>query len=151
MEWLSSLPHCALYGKPVLGALHVFGDLGTFLAYCMIPIAIEIVRYKKKMPFGFLAFLFASFIFLCGFGHLLAAVTTMTGSPTWYWWEGINKSVTALVSLATAAYAFKLVPVIVGMPTQAQYQELQYIVQLYRDAEKWRRFGKPLQDESPSL
>jgi hypothetical protein len=144
IEWFSTFSHCALYGQPILAFLHFFGDAGTFFAYVLIPIAIEIVRRKRQIPFNGLAMLFAGFIFLCGFGHFLATITMTTGDPTWYWIEGINKWLTAVVSLVTAVYCFKLIPVIENMPSAQQYQELQKVVKLYRDAERWRQFGVPL-------
>jgi hypothetical protein len=143
VDWLSTLPHCLLYGRPLLGALHLAGDVATFAAYMLIPFAIEKVRCAKNLPFNFLAILFAAFIFLCGFGHLLAAISTVTGALSAYWVEGINKAITGAVSLATAAYMVKLIPEIIQIPTPDQWQELKKLVDQYRAAERWRLFGKP--------
>ena len=149
MEWLSTLPHCLLYGRPVLGALHLVGDVATFAAYMLIPFAIEKVRRMRELPFNFLAVLFAAFICLCGFGHLLTVVSTVTGALPAYWVEGVNKALTGAVSLATAAYMIKLIPEIMKIPTPDQWQELKKLVQQYRDMERWRLFGKPGEEKAP--
>jgi hypothetical protein len=143
IEWLSTLPHCLLYGRPLLGAFHLAGDVATFAAYMLIPFAIEKVRRVKELPFNGLAVLFAAFIGLCGFGHLLTSIATVTGSLPVYWVEGINKALTGVVSLATAAYMIKLIPEIIKIPTPDQWQELKKLVDQYREAERWRLFGKP--------
>jgi hypothetical protein len=57
VSWLSTLPHCALYGKPILAGLIVIGNLGIWLAYMAIPIAIEIVRKRRGLPYNGLAVL----------------------------------------------------------------------------------------------
>jgi hypothetical protein len=143
VEWLSTLPHCLLYGRPLLGAFHLAGDVATFAAYMLIPLAIEKVRRVKELPFNGLAVLFAAFIGLCGLGHLLTAFSTVSGALPAYWLEGINKALTGAVSLATAAYMIKLIPEIIKIPTPDQWQELKRVVQQYREAERWRLFGKP--------
>jgi hypothetical protein len=143
VSWLETLPHCALYGKPVLAALHVFGDLGTGLAYMAIPIAIEHVRARRRIPFSFLAVLFAAFIFLCGAGHFLNAASMLTGTPAVYWLEGANKFLTAIVSLLTAYYAILIIPKLVAIPSAEQWDKALETIQNYRNAEAWRQLGKP--------
>jgi hypothetical protein len=143
VEWLSSLPHCLLYGRPFLSALHLAGDMATFAAYMLIPFAIEKVRRMRELPFNFLAVLFAAFICLCGFGHLFTVVSTVSGALPAYWVEGINKALTGAVSLATAAYMIKLIPELIKIPTPNQWQELNKLLEDYRDREHWRLFGRP--------
>lgn len=117
--------------------------MATFTAYMLIPLAIEKVRRVRELPFNFLAVLFIAFIALCGFGHLLASISTVTGALPAYWAEGINKALTGIISLATAFYLIKLIPEIIEIPTPDQWRELQRLVKDYRDIERWRLFGKP--------
>ncbi len=136
---LATLPHCAVYGKPVLAGLHVYGDLGVFLAYLAIPIAIEVVRRRKNLHYNGLAILFATFIAACGLGHLLDAWAMTTASPMAYWLEGINEAFTAIVSLFTAYYAFTLVPTLVKLPLAPEWELMKIRIKIYEDRERQRQ------------
>jgi hypothetical protein len=143
-EWLSTLPHCAIFGKPLLASLHIAGDFLTALSYALIPVAIAYVWIKRDFPFNSLAILFGLFITLCGLGHALSIWSMTTGTPTAYWVEGSNKILIGIISILTAMYGFYIIPRLMRIPTPAQWEEALEIIKLYRDAEKWRRFGKPL-------
>jgi two-component system sensor histidine kinase/response regulator len=143
IDFLSTVPHCALYGQPVVAGFHFFGNLMIFLAYMAIPIAIEIVRRLRGIKFNALAALFALFIFLCGFGHLLNIGAMLSANLGWYWAVGLNDVLTGLVSLGTAIYAFKLIPTLMKIPTPEQHELMQETLEVYRDAERWRQTGKP--------
>ena len=142
MNWLSTLPHCALYGKPLMAGLLVFGNIGTWIAYMAIPIAIEIVRRKRGIPFNYLAGMFAAFILLCGLGHFLDSWAMLTGSPLAYWLEGFNSAATALVSLVTAFYCFHLMPGFLSYPTAHEWKLMKVRLKIYEDRER-NRHGLP--------
>jgi hypothetical protein len=143
IEFLSTVPHCALYGKPIQVTLHLFGDLLTGTAYMAIPVVIEIVRRQKGLPFNRLALCFALFIALCGTGHFINVVTMLTGTAWSYWWRGINDALTGIVSWATAIYSIRLIPMLLRLPTLAEWETERKVLDDYRDAERWRLLGKP--------
>jgi hypothetical protein len=143
LDFLSTIPHCSFFGKPWLTGLHLLGSLMVFGAYMALPIAIEIVRRLKGLPFNGLAAMFALFIMLCGFGHLINTAAMITNANEWHWIETVNGLLTGIVSIATAIYAFKLIPTMMKVPTPEQYEFQQEVLQTYRDAEKWRQHGKP--------
>ena len=117
--WQFSLVyHCQLYGKPLLVALHIAGDLATFIAYVTIPIAILIVMRRRDLKFTRLAALFAAFIVSCGFGHLIDVITLYYPIP---WGEAAIKIATGAVSLVTAILAVMLVPVIISQDDWLQH------------------------------
>lgn len=144
IEVLATVPHCQFYGRPVLAGLHFLGNLGIFAAYMLIPLAIEYVCRQRGIPFNRLAACFAAFIFLCGFGHLLLMISLFSPGPTWVWARTVNDLLTALVSMATAAYIFALVPVLLRMPTIAQHDDAVRTLAQYRETEAWRQHGKPI-------
>jgi hypothetical protein len=151
LEFLSTVPHCALYGQPVIAALHLLGNLMIFFAYMAIPIAIEIVRRLRGIKFNALAALFAMFIFLCGLSHLLNIGAMLSTKLGWYWAVGLNDVLTGLVSIGTAIYAFKLIPIMMEIPTPEQHALAQETIAVYKDAQemarrdmqRWREAGKP--------
>lgn len=142
-NWLGEVPHCYLYGKPALVLLHLVGDLGTCMAYMLIPLAIETVRRMRELPFSWLAASFSAFIFFCGFGHFLG-IMVMTQGNGWYWVEGGNKLLTFMVSIYTAWRLFQLVPVFIRIPTPDEHEdvlraneEARRKVALYEEPIKW--------------
>jgi PAS domain S-box-containing protein len=106
--------YCLLW-KPWLVVLHAMSDILIFAAYFAIPIAIWIfIRKRPTLPLQNLAWLFAAFILLCGLTHLINLVTL--------WWpiyetQGVIKLATALVSVATAAAIFPLIPKALAIPS----------------------------------
>ena len=143
IEFLSTVPHCALYGRPMLAALHLIGNGMIFFAYMALPVAIEIVRRLKGIKFNALAALFAMFIFSCGMGHLMNIGAMLSANEEWYWAAGLNDVLTGLVSISTAIYAFKLIPIVMGIPTPEQHAFDLELIETYRDLEHYRQFGKP--------
>jgi hypothetical protein len=117
--WWTQVLHCQLYGQPWLIASHVVGGLGTFAAYVMIPLAILRIITERGMEFDYLAGLFAAFILMCGFGHLLDVISLWYPMP---WITGVQSVLTAIVSAFTAWYCFRLIPVVVKFPTPEQWE-----------------------------
>jgi hypothetical protein len=143
IEFLSTVPHCALYGKPIQVTLHLFGDLLAGTAYMAIPVVIEIVRRQKGLPFNRLALCFAMFIALCGTGHFIYMLTMLTGATWAYWLQGANAALTGIVSWATAIYSMRLIPMLLRLPTLSEWETEQHVLDNYRQHERWMRLGKP--------
>jgi two-component system sensor histidine kinase/response regulator len=141
--FLSTTSHCAMYGKPWLVLTHVVGNMLVFLAYVWIPLSIWIVMQARGMKFTALAWLFAAFILLCGLGHLWHLGTVFSGSQAWYWWRSSWDIVTGIVSITTAVYCWKLIPVLMRIPTPEEHEANKETIELYRDAERWRQLGRP--------
>jgi hypothetical protein len=133
VSWLSTLPHCAIYGKPILAGFLVIGNLGIWLSYMAIPIAIEIVRRRRGLPYNGLAVLFAAFIMLCGLGHLLDTFSMATGAGWTYWLTGLVKAATAIISLITAYCCLRLIPQLVEYPTAHDWKLMLIRLKIYED------------------
>jgi diguanylate cyclase (GGDEF)-like protein/PAS domain S-box-containing protein len=111
--------YCLLW-QPWLVAMHAGSDLLIFAAYCAIPVAIwSFLRRRKDLKLRALVVLFAMFILLCGLTHLIAAITLWL--PI-YEFQGWVKVATAVVSVATAAIIFPLVPKALAIPGPNQMQ-----------------------------
>jgi hypothetical protein len=50
---------------------------------------------------------------------------------------------TAVISLAAAAYCFRLIPVIISLPSRQHWIDAVQELERYREMELWRRMGKP--------
>ncbi len=103
------MPHgnCYLWQTPLVG-LHAVSDILIALAYFSIPaLLFYFVRKRQDVPFSNVFVLFAAFIVLCGFGHLLEVWTLWHPA---YWLSGIEQAATAVVSCYTAAAMVTLLP-----------------------------------------
>ena len=115
-------PHgfCLLW-EPWLVWTHVLANVGIGLAYFSIPVAlVRFVRRRRDLAFKPVFGLFAAFILLCGAGHWADLLTL--------WWplyrvEGAVKAATALVSVATAAALWPLLPRALALPSPARMRE----------------------------
>jgi PAS domain S-box-containing protein len=115
------LPHgiCLLW-RPDLVALHAISDTVIALSYFSIPLAIvTFVRRRRDFDYSGVAVLFAAFIILCGTTHL--AAVGMLWYP-YYGLDGMLKFATALVSAATAAVLWPLIPRLLAVPSPAAMQ-----------------------------
>lgn len=110
------MPHGMCYmWEPGLVWLHVISDALIFLAYISIPVTlVYILKIRSDLIFSKITALFGAFVLLCGFTHLIAVYTVWNGA---YWFSGTVKSITALVSVATAYMLWKLVPTLKEIPT----------------------------------
>ncbi len=116
MQRISYLPHSVcLRGNHSLIMLHVWSDLLIAFSYLLIPACavlflLRVYRsqeyrdflFQKRLPIGILT---ALFVFACGAGHALNALTFFC--PV-YWVEGWWKLLTGIVSLTTALVLAKL-------------------------------------------
>lgn len=107
------MPHgyCFLW-RPELVWLHVIADLTIALSYFAIPLTIAIIlrKRKRKLPFEWVFWMFAAFIFFCGLTHIIEMIAIW--KPIYYI-EGLLKVLTAAISLATAIVMFPLIPVLI--------------------------------------
>ncbi|USD29120.1 PAS domain S-box protein [Pseudoalteromonas sp. SCSIO 43201] len=113
--------HCYLW-QPHLLWTNVISDILIATAYFSIPMAIII--YAKQRPDvgkNWVFVLFCSFITLCGLTHLIGVYTVWHGA---YGIHGISKAATALISMITAVYLFRLIPSAVAIPTPNQFHSI---------------------------
>jgi len=110
------MPHgsCFLWNPPLLWLI-VIANAVTAIAYFSIPITLAYFTHKRKdVDFKWLIFLFSAFIFACGVTHVLAIVTIWV--PI-YWVSGIAITITAIVSVLTAIFLWKLIPQALLIPS----------------------------------
>lgn len=126
-EWLLSpeglTPHgFCLTWAPGLLWLHAGSDAVTGLAYLSIPLAlIRFVKLRPDLAYHWVGYLFGAFILACGLTHILAIYTLWVPA---YGVEGLVKLVTALLSIATAAILWPLIPKLVALASPTQLREL---------------------------
>lgn len=97
---------------------HFVSDLLIAAAYYSIPIGLlYFVRKRRDLAFHWMFVLFAAFILSCGTNHVF---------NVWALWQplyrldGIVKAVTALLSVATAAILWPLIPRALALPSPDQ-------------------------------
>ena len=111
--------HCYLWYPEILWT-HVVADTVTAAAYYSIPISIVLfVRKRKDIEFRAVPILFSAFIFLCGSTHLFAIFTIWNG---YYGWQGLLKALTAIVSIATAIFVWRLLPLAISIPSRHELE-----------------------------
>lgn len=109
------MPHgfCIAW-NPQLLAMHVISDLLIALAYFSIPVGIVYVARKRPdTTFQPIYYLFAGFILACGITHVMGIVTLWY--PVYYF-EGLTKVATAIVSVATAVFVLPKLKHIMALP-----------------------------------
>lgn len=141
-SWFDSadfLPHGYCYlNRADLIWLHVISDLGIALAYFMIPMSMLyfLRRSSARLSFTWAVALFAAFIVLCGTGHLLDILVIW---KPYYWLQGWEHALTAVVSLATAIAILPLIPRLLTMRSseelEAANQRLREEIKLREGAE----------------
>src|SRR6478672_13701814 len=134
--------HCGRWSAQ-LGWTHIISDLAIFGAYAAIPavLAYFIVR-RRDMPFPSIFWLFAAFIFACGFGHFVEA--TIFWHP-WYRFAALVKVCTAIVSWSTVIALVPLVPRALALPGLAAVNR-----QLQKEIQERKR-GEQQQEETEEL
>lgn len=109
--------HCYMWQPHILWT-NVIADLFIATAYFSIPIAL-IIFANKRPDIGYrrVVWLFSLFILCCGITHLFSIVTIWQGL---YGWHGVLKSMTAVVSVITAIYLYRILPSLVSISTPKQ-------------------------------
>lgn len=96
------------------GWLHIGADVAVWGAYTTIPLILAyFVLQRKDIPLPRIFWLFAAFIFACGFTHLLDAFM--------FWWpayrfSGIAKLTTAIVSWMAVGALIQVTPIALRLP-----------------------------------
>jgi signal transduction histidine kinase/CheY-like chemotaxis protein len=109
--------HCGIWSDGE-GWLHILSDIAVFGAYTAIPVVLAyFVLRKRDVPFPRIFWLFAAFIFSCGFGHLLEAI--IFWHPI-YRFAGLIKLMTATVSWATVIALVPIIPKALHLPGLAK-------------------------------
>jgi chemotaxis family two-component system sensor kinase Cph1 len=100
--------HCGVWTN-LHGWLYIGSDLLIWLAYFTMPIIIfsYVSKRKQVIKYSGIYLLFAAFILLCGTTHFLDAV--MFWVPM-YRLNTLIRILTAIVSLLTVYYLFKIIP-----------------------------------------
>jgi two-component sensor histidine kinase len=125
LDWLLNptglTPHgFCLSWAPGLVALHAGSDVVIGLAYLSIPLAIAaFVKRRPDLKYSWVAYLFVAFILACGATHLMAILTLWVPA---YGIEGLIKLVTAILSIATAALLWPLIPKAAALPSAAELE-----------------------------
>ena len=97
-----------------LGWTHIVSDLAIFGAYAAIPAALAyFVIRRRDIPFQGVFWLFAVFIFSCGFAHFVEA--TVFWHP-WYRFAAVIKVFAALTSCATVVALVSILPRALRLP-----------------------------------
>lgn len=147
---ITLIPHgyCIAW-QPGLVAALVIGNLLIALAYFTIPLVIlRFIRQRKDIDFKYLHWLFAGFIVTCGITHLLHVVELWY--PVYYL-EAWMDILTAVVSVVASILLWKLLPMLVSLPSSNQLQaandELKKVSDELRDKEtQLRSLGDSLPD-----
>ena len=116
---MTQLPHGYCYfWDPGLIWLHAISDLLIGAAYLAIPLLLyRFLKQRADVPFNWMVWCFALFIFACGATHLMGVVNIWI--PSW-WTSGAVKAVTAAASIPTAVLLYRLTPQLVTLPSPTQ-------------------------------
>jgi two-component system, sensor histidine kinase and response regulator len=105
------MPHgnCILWTPSILWT-YVTSDALTALAYYSIPSTlIYIAWYRNDLQFRQIYLMFGAFILACGTTHILAII--LLWQPI-YWLDAIMHAITALLSIATATFLIRMIPLL---------------------------------------
>tara|TARA_R110002072_G_scaffold85210_4_gene192762 strand:- start:1554 stop:2504 length:951 start_codon:yes stop_codon:yes gene_type:complete len=123
--------HCFLWREDLL-FMHVVGDLTTAIAYIIIPVVlVRLVLARRDLRFNSLFLLFAGFILFCGLTHIVGVINIWHG---YYYIEGVAKIATGLISITTAIVLWRLLPVLVALPSRLDMKARMEELQQARDA-----------------
>lgn len=128
-DWLLNPAGLTAHGfclswAPGLIALHAGSDAVIGLAYFSIPLALAwFVRERRDLEpeHRGVVVLFVAFILACGTTHLFSILTLWVPA---YGIEGLVKALTAMLSIATAAALWPLVPHLLALPSPTQLRAL---------------------------
>ncbi|MDZ5650773.1 sensor histidine kinase [Nitrospirillum sp. BR 11828] len=132
---------------PGLIWLHAGSDAIIGLSYFSIPLTLAwFVRKRGDLAYRWVGHLFMAFILACGLTHMLSVVTLWVPA---YGVEGLEKLVTALLSVATAVMLWPVVPRVLALPTPAQLSLLN--AELTRTVEEQSRTAALLRDSEAKV
>lgn len=111
--------HCYLW-KPGLVVTHVVSDALIGVAYFSISVILYVLVRKIKIQFDQIVLSFGVFIGACGLTHFLEIWNLWNAD---YWFSGWVKALTALASVTTGIYLYKLRRPIVQVAEAAKLAE----------------------------
>jgi PAS domain S-box-containing protein len=115
------MPHgyCYLWDSRMVW-LHVISDGVIGLSYYVIPLFLLFFgRKNRALLLNRVSWIFAAFVLACGTTHFLEIWNIWHGS---YLMAGINKAITAILSLAAAGILVPLLPRLIALPSQLQLE-----------------------------
>ena len=115
------MPHgfCIQWTPSILWS-YVIADVVTALSYYAIPLVLAYIAWRRKdLQFRRIYLMFCAFILACGTSHLFAIV--LLWQPL-YWLDAVIKVITAGLSMATAAYLIKLIPLALQQRTSVELE-----------------------------
>tara|TARA_R110000868_G_scaffold22870_1_gene93252 strand:+ start:2113 stop:3075 length:963 start_codon:yes stop_codon:yes gene_type:complete len=134
--------HCLLWRQDLL-VLHVGGDVLTSIAYLLIPIALlRLVKARSDLKFDSMIMLFAAFIFFCGATHILGVINVWHG---YYYIHGLIKTLTGVISIATAILLWRLLPIAIAHPSKQALTDK--ILQLEQAEQRLANANQSLEQE----
>jgi signal transduction histidine kinase len=115
------MPHIHCYlGKPELVWTMFITDLLIGLAYVAISVMLWGLIRKIKIPFSMVILCFGIFIAACGATHFMEVYTLWNPA---YWVSAFVKLITAIASVGTAIYLYRLQHSLVHMAGSAKLSE----------------------------
>lgn len=111
--------HCYLW-KPGLVSLHVVSDILIGLAYISISITLYLLVKRIKIQFDHIVLSFGVFIGACGLTHFMEVWNLWNAD---YWSSAWVKVITAIASVSTGVYLFKLRHPLVQVAEAAKLSE----------------------------
>ncbi|MBW4464932.1 MAG: response regulator [Pegethrix bostrychoides GSE-TBD4-15B] len=132
--------HCYLWQTPLVG-LHLASDALIAIAYFSIPmLLLYFAQQRQDLHLSKVFLLFSAFIVFCGVGHLLDIWTLWYPA---YWLAGLEKAMTAGVSLYTAWQLIELLPQFLALRSPAVLerinQDLERQIQTLRHTDELTR------------
>jgi len=149
------LPHgyCFSWDPGILWLL-VISDSLIALAYFSIPVALWVfVQRRADLQFKWIFLMFGMFIMACGITHVMDVWTIWKPD---YWLDGAIRAYTAIISIATAALLWPLLPRALALPSPSELErinaELQAEVAMRTAAEQDLRLAnKALREQVAEL
>lgn len=112
--------HCYLW-KPLLVYVHVISDLLIGIAYVSISVILYQLIRRINIPFNRIVICFGVFIGACGMTHFMEIWNLWHAD---YWWSAWVKVLTAIASVGTGVYLYRLRHDIVALAEAAKKADL---------------------------
>ncbi|MDO8541894.1 MAG: response regulator [Opitutaceae bacterium] len=117
----------AFHWEPALLGLHALADGLIAAAFLAIGAAIlYLLRNRPGLVFRRVFFAFALIVVSTGLAHLFEVLTIWQPQ---YWISGLAKLIAALVALAAAVVIVRVIPAAIALPTRAELQRLNVLLQ----------------------
>lgn len=111
--------HCYLW-KPLLVSMHVVSDFLIGSAYLAISFTLYGIVKRIQLPFNRMILAFGLFIGACGMTHYMEIWNLWHAD---YWWSAWVKVITAMASVATGIYLYRIRHAIITVAEAAKLAE----------------------------